>query len=62
MKIIYFNTKSECGTETVDEISSSDYPTKKAFYKEVARLVNEYHLSGSDVYTSRRCTKEWKTK
>ena len=60
MKTIYFNMKTSYGTETVDELSKEDFETWKDFYREVRRLVLEYHICGMNVYTSKRCTKDWK--
>ncbi len=58
----YFNTREYNGIETVDELDSKDFNTNTEFYKEVRRLLNEYSLTGMVVYTSSRCTKEWRTK
>lgn len=56
----YFNLKTNFGTETVDELSSSDFNNLKEFRAEKRRLLNEYHLAGMAVYLSQRCTKEWR--
>ncbi len=58
----YFNIKTSLGVETVDEISSKDFPTHREYIKEINRLKNEYGLAGMNVYTSSRCTKEWKNR
>jgi hypothetical protein len=60
--VTYLNTRNHLGTETIDELDSADFETEKEFKKELNRLVSEYHLSGINVYTSKRCTKDWKLK
>lgn len=59
---IYINIKSAYGIETVDELQLSDFESRKELNKEAWRLVNEYRFSGTAVYTSRRCAKEWRNK
>lgn len=56
----YINIKTNYGVETVDEINKSDFPTYPEFKKELRRLIYEYRLAGMMVYSSIRCTKEWK--
>ena len=56
----YINMKSSYGTETVDELNPNDFPSRREFSVELRRLVNEYRIAGMDVYTSTRCTKDWK--
>ena len=56
----YFNMKSNYGVETVDQLDSKDFNTYKEFREELIRLREEYRLAGMDVYTSQRCTNEWK--
>jgi hypothetical protein len=58
----YFNLKSNQGVETVDELTLSDFPTRKDFYNECKRLRGEYSLAGMQVYTSSRSTKDWRNK
>ena len=58
--IAYFNMKSNYGVETVDELNSKDFNTYKEFREELIRLRKEYRFAGMDVYTSQRCTNEWK--
>lgn len=58
--IKYFNMKSNYGVETVDELDSKDFNTYKEFRNELIRLRNEYRIAGMQVYTSQRCTNEWK--
>ena len=60
MKTIYLNMRSNYGVETVDELSRSDFETTKQFYVELRRLISEYRLAGMPVYSSIRCTKDWK--
>ena len=55
----YLNMRSNYGVETVDELSTEDFETKKAFRAEINRLVSEYHLAGMPVYASSRCAKDW---
>lgn len=54
MKMRYFNLKTSYGTETVDQLSQSDFKTYREFRKELKRLLNEYHISGINVYISQR--------
>lgn len=58
----YFNIKTNNGVETVDQISDKDFPTYKEFINEKRRLLNEYRLSGINVYLSQRCTNDWRNK
>lgn len=59
---VYFNLKTSHGVETVDEICSRDFSSRKEFIAEKYRLLNEYHIAGMAVYLSVRCTKEWRKK
>ena len=58
----YLNLKTIHGVETVDEVSSQDFPRWSDFTKEISRLRDEYYFCGMNVYSSSRCTKEWKEK
>jgi len=58
-KKVYFNTKSQYGVETVDELSKKDFIDFAAFNAEVKRLSKEYTLAGMSVYVSQRSCKEW---
>ena len=58
--IAYFNMKSNYGVETVDQLDSKDFKTYKDFREELIRLRKEYRIAGMQVYTSQRCTNEWK--
>lgn len=59
-KITYLNMRSVYGVETVDQISSEDWPNQKEFIKELRSMVSNYHLAGMNVYVSQRCTNDWK--
>ena len=58
----YLNMKTVYGTETIDELTETDFLTFKEFRVELKRLVNEYRIAGMQVYTSSRCTNDWKNK
>ena len=58
----YLNMRTASGVETVDELNRDDFNSHKEFRKELRRLFGEYRLSGMAVYTSQRCTKEWRDK
>lgn len=58
----YFNIKTAYGIETVDEVNKEDFGTRKEFLAELSRLKAEYNLAGMIVYTSQRCTNDWKNK
>ena len=46
--------------ETLDEISESDFKTRRAYSKEKRRLLNEYTLSGiGGAYWSQRPCAGW---
>lgn len=55
----YLNLGTRLGVETVDELSSIDFPTIKDFRTELNRLRYEYRLAGMAVYISLRCDKTW---
>ena len=61
MKTVYLNMRSSYGVETVDQICTSDFPTRKEYLKELRSMIENYHLCGMPVYTSSRCTKDWKS-
>jgi hypothetical protein len=48
------------GVETVDQLEQKDFNSYTEFKAELKRLINEYRLSGMNVYSSQRCTKDWK--
>ena len=56
----YLNTRTSYGVETVDELSSFDFDSRKSFVKELKRLISEYRIAGMHVYSSIRSTKDWK--
>ena len=62
----YLNMRGPYGVETVDELSSDEeghnFKTRSDFNREISRLVTEYRMGGMPVYTSSRCTKEWRNK
>lgn len=64
MATIYLNIKTVYGVETVDEFTpGNDAPNNpREFRKYVKEMVSQYRLSGQNVYTSQRCTKEWREK
>lgn len=57
----YIQRKDSRYRETVDSLCLSDFPTMRAFRKELARLVAEYRMSdgAADYYTSRRPCANW---
>lgn len=59
--IRYLNTRTSYGVETVDELDYKDFADYKAFKTELRRLISEYAMCGMNVYSSRRCTKEWRS-
>jgi len=60
MKTTYINMKGSYGVETIDEVNSEEFPDRKEYRKEVRSMMTNYNQSGMPVYTSTRCTKEWK--
>lgn len=61
----YLNIRTSEGVETVDEISSNNYPSHKEFRKARMELIKEYrvaHSYYSGIYTSKRCTRDWQSK
>lgn len=58
-RIVYLNTKTNLGTETVDYLQRNDFSTYKDFLIELRRLKKEYHLAGINVYTSQRSVKNY---
>ena len=62
MKTTYINMKGSCGVETIDEVNSEEFPDRKEYRKEVRSMITNYNQCGMSVYTSSRCTKEWKEK
>jgi hypothetical protein len=64
METIYLNTKTPQGVETVDQFTrGKDAPEDpKEFRKHLREMIKEYSMSGINVYSSSRCTREWKNK
>lgn len=60
--IRYFNIRTNQGIETVDKVNSKDFESRKDFIIELRRLKGEYNIAGMAVYTSQRCTNDWKNK
>lgn len=60
MRTIYFNMRTSYGVETVDQIEPTDWPNRKEFLKELRSMLTNYHMCNMPVYTSIRCTKQWK--
>ena len=54
--------KGSHGVETIDEVNSEEFPDRKEYRKEVRSMITNYNQCGMSVYTSSRCTKEWKEK
>lgn len=61
MQTIYLNMKGNYGTETVDEFTREPNQKWSEFRKYVRQMITEYTLAGMNVYSSSRCTKDWKT-
>jgi hypothetical protein len=57
--MIYINYRYRNEVETVDEVDQDDFKTYREFAKYVRYLVNEYRMSGMDVYTSQRACNHW---
>lgn len=59
--INYLNWKNGQGLETVDQISSDDYPTNAEYRKEKQRLLAEYRMAyhSGDLYWSSRPCGNW---
>lgn len=65
--ITYLNIKTAYGVETVDQLNRKDFKIGYEGYieylKELKRLKNEYRLASncySNIYSSQRCTNDWK--
>lgn len=58
----YLNMRTSQGVETVDELNFDELADKsrKGFVKELRCLISEYTLAGMPVYSSTRCTNDWK--
>jgi hypothetical protein len=64
MKTVYINTKEYGTIETIDQFTQGeDSPANlKAFNAYVRSMVQEYRMSGQSVYSSSRCTNDYKNK
>ena len=60
MAIVFLNWRGGAGRETVDELDSADFETRKEFRKELNRLVSEYSMAGMAIYTSTRACANWR--
>ena len=59
--MVYFNVKTEFKVETVDEINGELFATRKEYLAELKAMKENYRMVyGGSVYTSQRCTKEWR--
>jgi len=58
--MVYLNTITAYGVETVDELNRNDFPTFREFKAELKRLIHEYRFAGINVYRSQRSTNEWR--
>jgi hypothetical protein len=58
----YFNIKTAKGIETVDQINTEDFKTYKEFRNEKKSMLLNYRMIPfySGIYTSQRCTNDWK--
>ena len=57
--MIYLNTITQQGKETIDQIDRKDFATFKDFKKELNNRIFNYAMAGMLVYTSQRACKEW---
>ncbi len=60
--MIYLNFVYNKTIETVDQLNRKDFSSYKEFNKELKRLIFEYRISGINVYSSQRSTKDWREK
>ena len=58
--IVYINQKTTQGVETLYEINSNDYKTLRDFRKSIREDIENYAEAGEFVYSSSRCTKDYK--
>jgi len=57
--MIYLNTITQQGTETVDQIDRKDFPTFKDFKRELNNRIFNYAMAGILVYKSQKKCKDW---
>jgi len=60
MQVIFLNMKTSEGVETVDEFMKETGQSLRDFYKYVREMKGEYRLSGMNVYSSQKCTNDWR--
>lgn len=63
MRTVYLNVKHAGKVETVDQLSRADFSSSKELYAEIRRLKNEYRTASgyySGIYSSQRCTNDWR--
>ncbi len=59
----YLNVKINGKVETVDQINQLDFISYKEYRTELKRILNEYRTASNyynSIYTSKRCTNNWK--
>ena len=57
--MIYLNTITQQGKETIDQIDRKDFATFKDFKKELNNRIFNYAMAGMLVYTSQKKYKDW---
>ena len=58
--VSYLNWRCAQGRETIDQLDSRDFATRKEFRAEQSRLVTEYAMAGmAGAYWSSRACKGW---
>ena len=57
--MIYLNTITQQGKETIDQIDRKDFATFKDFKKELNNRIINYAMAGMLVYTSQRKCKDY---
>lgn len=60
MKIRYINMRGPYGIETVDEVREVEHKDSRAYRKEINNVLRGYREAGAQVYSSQRCTNDWK--
>ena len=57
--MLYLNTITAQGKETVDQIDRKDFKDFKEYKKEVSSMLFNYTIIGMRVYTSQKKCKNW---
>ena len=57
--MIYLNTITQQGKETIDQIDRKDFATFKDFKRELNNRIFNYSIAGILVYKSQRKCREW---